>query len=182
MRWPHWKSQTLCWKTRRKKQKCRRLSVQQDAESYREVSDKWQASQRAGGSQAANVDGGRGEDRQRAGLLHRRPPPTRADLYTVRGEIEYWDNKVKELEVAELRGRNRMYRFVLRDIDGGRYDKMNLIDRAVAAVSPSEACARRQGRVLSLSIPAMETMALPQPRNQCAAGSSPVEMQKRHRR
>lgn len=41
---------------------------------------------------------------------------TRADLCTVRGEIEYWDNKVKELEVAELRGRNRMYRFVLRDI------------------------------------------------------------------
>lgn len=41
---------------------------------------------------------------------------TRADLYTVRGEVEYWDNKVKELEVAELRGRNRMYRFVLRDI------------------------------------------------------------------
>ena len=41
---------------------------------------------------------------------------TRADLYTVRGEIEYWDNKVKELEVAELRGRNRMDRFVLRDI------------------------------------------------------------------
>ena len=41
---------------------------------------------------------------------------TRADLYTVRGEIEYWDNKVKELEVAERRGRNRMYRFVLRDI------------------------------------------------------------------
>ena len=41
---------------------------------------------------------------------------TRAALYTVRGEIEYWDNKVKELEVAELRGRNRMYRFVLRDI------------------------------------------------------------------
>ena len=41
---------------------------------------------------------------------------TRADLYTVRGDIEYWDNKVKELEVAELRGRNRMYRFVLRDI------------------------------------------------------------------
>lgn len=41
---------------------------------------------------------------------------TRADLYTVRGEIEYWGNKVKELEVAELRGRNRMYRFVLRDI------------------------------------------------------------------
>ena len=41
---------------------------------------------------------------------------TRADLYTVRGEIEYWDNKVKELEVEELRGRNRMYRFVLRDI------------------------------------------------------------------
>ena len=41
---------------------------------------------------------------------------TRADLYTVRGEIEYWNNKVKELEVAELRGRNRMYRFVLRDI------------------------------------------------------------------
>lgn len=41
---------------------------------------------------------------------------TRADLCTVRGEIEYWNNKVKELEVAELRGRNRMYRFVLRDI------------------------------------------------------------------
>lgn len=41
---------------------------------------------------------------------------TRADLYAVRGEIEYWNNKVKELEVAELRGRNRMYRFVLRDI------------------------------------------------------------------
>lgn len=41
---------------------------------------------------------------------------TRADLYTVRGEIEYWNNKVKELEVAELRGRNRMYRFILRDI------------------------------------------------------------------
>ena len=41
---------------------------------------------------------------------------TRADLYTVRGEIEYWNNTVKELAVAELRRRNRMYRFVLRDI------------------------------------------------------------------
>lgn len=41
---------------------------------------------------------------------------TRADLYTVRGEIEYWNNKVKELEAAEQSGRNRMYRFVMRDI------------------------------------------------------------------
>lgn len=41
---------------------------------------------------------------------------TRADLYTVRGEIEYWNNKVKELEAAEQSGRNRMYRFVIRDI------------------------------------------------------------------
>lgn len=41
---------------------------------------------------------------------------TRADLYTVRGEIEYWSNKVKELEAAEQSGRNRMYRFVIRDI------------------------------------------------------------------
>ena len=41
---------------------------------------------------------------------------TRAALYTVRGEIEYWNNKVKELEAAEQSGRNRMYRFVPRDI------------------------------------------------------------------
>ena len=41
---------------------------------------------------------------------------TRAALYTVRGEIEYWNNKVKELEAAEQSGRNRMYRFVIRDI------------------------------------------------------------------
>ena len=41
---------------------------------------------------------------------------TRADLYTVRGEIEYWNNKVKELEAAEQSGRNRMHRFVIRDI------------------------------------------------------------------
>lgn len=41
---------------------------------------------------------------------------TRADLYTVRGEIEYWNNKVKELEAAEQSGRNRIYRFVIRDI------------------------------------------------------------------
>lgn len=41
---------------------------------------------------------------------------TRADLYTVRGEIEYWNNMVKRLEMAEQTGRNRMYRFVLRDI------------------------------------------------------------------
>ena len=41
---------------------------------------------------------------------------TRADLYTVRGEIEYWNNKVKELEAAEQSWRNRMYRFVIRDI------------------------------------------------------------------
>ena len=41
---------------------------------------------------------------------------TRADLYTVRGEIKYWNNKVKELEAAEQSGRNRMYRFVIRDI------------------------------------------------------------------
>lgn len=41
---------------------------------------------------------------------------TRADLYTVRGEIEYWNNKVKELEAAEQSGRDRMYRFVIRDI------------------------------------------------------------------
>lgn len=41
---------------------------------------------------------------------------TRADLYTVRGEIEYWNNKVKELEAAEQSGRNRMYCFVIRDI------------------------------------------------------------------
>ena len=109
--------QTLCWKTRRKKQKCRRLSVQQDAESYREVSDKWQASQKSrrkpsckrGWRQRRRSPAGRATPSATAAL-------TRADLYTVRGEIEYWDNKVKELEVAELRGRNRMYRFVLRDI------------------------------------------------------------------
>lgn len=41
---------------------------------------------------------------------------TRADLYTVRGEIEYWNNKVKELETAATAGRNKMYRFVPRDI------------------------------------------------------------------
>ena len=41
---------------------------------------------------------------------------TRADLYTVRGEIEYWNNMVKRLETAEQTGRNRMYRFVPRDI------------------------------------------------------------------
>ena len=35
---------------------------------------------------------------------------------TERAYSDAYDNKVKELEVAELRGRNRMYRFVLRDI------------------------------------------------------------------
>lgn len=67
-------------------------------------------------AQAANMDGSRRENCQRTRLLHRRPPPDRADLYTVRGEIEYWNNKVKELEAAEQSGRNRMYRFVIRDI------------------------------------------------------------------
>lgn len=41
---------------------------------------------------------------------------TRADLYTVRGEIDYWNNKIKELEREATCGRNRVYRIVPRDI------------------------------------------------------------------
>ena len=42
---------------------------------------------------------------------------TRADLGEIRKQIEYWDNKVQELEnIAKRKGRNRLYRVVPRDL------------------------------------------------------------------
>lgn len=42
---------------------------------------------------------------------------TRADLNDVREEIEYWSGKLTEAEMAETcAGRNRVYRFVPRDL------------------------------------------------------------------
>jgi hypothetical protein len=42
---------------------------------------------------------------------------TRANLNAIRDGIKYWQGKVDELERAESgRGRNRMYRFVPRDL------------------------------------------------------------------
>ena len=41
---------------------------------------------------------------------------TRADLYDVRKELEYWAGKLAEAEAAEQRGgRNRIFQFVPRD-------------------------------------------------------------------
>ncbi len=42
---------------------------------------------------------------------------TRADLYDVRKEIEFWEGKLATAEAEErYGGRNRMFRFVLRDL------------------------------------------------------------------
>ncbi len=42
---------------------------------------------------------------------------TRADLKEIRNEMEYWAEKLAEAEVSEkARGRNRLYRFVPRDV------------------------------------------------------------------
>ena len=42
---------------------------------------------------------------------------TRADLYDVRKELEYWAGKLAEAEAEEkCGGRNRTYRFVPRDL------------------------------------------------------------------
>jgi len=42
---------------------------------------------------------------------------TRANLGEIRGQIEYWSNKVQELEnIAKRKGRNRLYRVVPRDL------------------------------------------------------------------
>lgn len=42
---------------------------------------------------------------------------TRADLGEIRKQIEYWGNKVQELEnIAKRKGRNRIYRIVPRDL------------------------------------------------------------------
>jgi len=42
---------------------------------------------------------------------------TRANLAEIRKQIEYWSNKVAELEnLAKKKGRNRVYRIVLRDL------------------------------------------------------------------
>lgn len=42
---------------------------------------------------------------------------TRADLKQVREEIDYWQGKLNEAELAESStGRNRVYRFVPRDL------------------------------------------------------------------
>ncbi len=42
---------------------------------------------------------------------------TRANLGEIRGQIEYWSNKVQELEnIAKRKGRNRVYRVVPRDL------------------------------------------------------------------
>ncbi len=116
-RWPHWKLQTRCWKTRTRKRKCWRFNIRQDEELYREVLDKWQESRwnrqkrnfKPGWKRKKKIASGQGYS-----IGDRRL--TRADLYTVRGEIEYWNNKVKELETAATAGRNKMYRFVPRDI------------------------------------------------------------------
>lgn len=42
---------------------------------------------------------------------------TRADLGAIRRQIEYWENKVEQLQnVAKRKGRNRIYRIVPRDL------------------------------------------------------------------
>lgn len=42
---------------------------------------------------------------------------TRADLYDVRKEIEFWEGKLAAVEAEEQRGgRNRAYRAVIRDM------------------------------------------------------------------
>jgi hypothetical protein len=42
---------------------------------------------------------------------------TRADLSAIRKEIDYWNNKVAELEnIATKKGRNRIFRVVPRDL------------------------------------------------------------------
>ena len=42
---------------------------------------------------------------------------TRADLGEIRKQIEYWSDKVQELEnIAKRKGRNRLYRVVPRDL------------------------------------------------------------------
>lgn len=42
---------------------------------------------------------------------------TRADLASVRKQIDYWNNKVMQAEAVEQsRGRNRAYHFVYRDL------------------------------------------------------------------
>lgn len=42
---------------------------------------------------------------------------TRANLGEIRKQIEYWSNKVQELEnIAKRKGRNRVYRIVPRDL------------------------------------------------------------------
>ncbi len=42
---------------------------------------------------------------------------TRANLGEIRKQIEYWSNKVQELEnISKRKGRNRIYRVVPRDL------------------------------------------------------------------
>lgn len=42
---------------------------------------------------------------------------TRANLSEIRKQIEYWSNKVAELQnIAKKKGRNRVYRVVPRDL------------------------------------------------------------------
>ena len=42
---------------------------------------------------------------------------TRADLASVRKQIDYWNNKVEQAEAVEQNhGRNRTYHFVYRDL------------------------------------------------------------------
>ncbi len=42
---------------------------------------------------------------------------TRANLGEIRKQIEYWENKVQQLQnVAKRKGRNRIYRVVPRDL------------------------------------------------------------------
>ena len=42
---------------------------------------------------------------------------TRADLKEIRNEMEYWGGKLAEADAEEkARGRNRLYRFVPRDV------------------------------------------------------------------
>lgn len=42
---------------------------------------------------------------------------TRADLASVRKQIDYWNNKVEQAEAVEQKhGRNRTYHFVYRDL------------------------------------------------------------------
>jgi len=48
---------------------------------------------------------------------------TRADLEDVRKEMEYWAAKLAEAEAEETTGgRNKLYRFVARDLKEGRYE------------------------------------------------------------